>query len=280
MDFALFTRLAAILFTPSDFLPLLLVLGVVLQWTRYRRWGNRLVIGAAVCLLLIFLLPIDDWLAAPLENRFPRPAWPAHVDGVVVLGGGEDGVIFAARGVPAPDLAEGRLVAAAELSRRYPDAKLIFSGGVAPLSPKALSEAFVARNILRQMGVPPSRVILENRARNTWENFVYSKDLAKPKPGETWLVVTSAIHMPRAMGIAARLHWHVLPWPADYFTTGKKDTKDWNASLASHLLELDGVMHEWAGLAAYWLMGRIGDEENGVTRQGTVDAVARPVRAA
>jgi uncharacterized SAM-binding protein YcdF (DUF218 family) len=187
MDLALLSRIIGIIFTPSDFLLLLLILGVVLRWTRYHRWASRLVIGVTVCLLLIFLLPIDEWLAAPLENRFPRPAWPAHVDGMIVLGGGEDGVIFAARGIPAPDRAEGRLVAAAELSRRYPDAKLIFSGGLAPLSPKTMSEAPVARAILQQMGVPPSRIILESRARNTWENFVYSKELAKPRPGETWL---------------------------------------------------------------------------------------------
>lgn len=261
MDFALFTRIAAIIFTPSDFLLLLLVSGTVLRWTRYRRWGNRLAVGSTACLLLIFLLPVNDWLAAPLENRFPRPAWPAHVDGMIVLGGGEDGAIFAARGIPAPDLAEGRLVAAAELSRRYPDAKFIFSGGTAPLSASPISEARVARAMLQQMGVPPARVILENRARNTWENFVFSKELAKPKPGETWLVVTSAIHMPRAMGIAARLHWHVLPWPADYLTTGKKVTRDWNASLVNHLGGLDGAVHEWAGLAAYWLTGRIGNSE-------------------
>ena len=121
---------------------------------------------------------------------------------------------------------------------------------------------------------------MENHARNTWENFLYSRQLAKPKPGETWLVVTSAIHMPRAMGIAARLHWHVLPWPADYLTAGKKGTKDWNASLASHLIELDSVVHEWAGLAAYWLMGRIGTGENASARDGAADAVARPMRAA
>jgi uncharacterized SAM-binding protein YcdF (DUF218 family) len=265
MDLALFSRIAGAIITPSNFFLLLLVLGVLLQATRWRRGGRRLIIGVIAALLLIFFLPIDNWLAAPLENRFPRPPWPAHVDGMVVLGGGENGPVFAARGVAGFSSATGRLVAAAELARRYPDAKLIFSGGMAPFE-KGMSEADVARAIFEQMGIPPSRLILEGRSRNTWENFVYSKKLARPQPGETWLVVTSATHMPRAMGIAAKLHWRVLPWPSDYSTTGKPVGIDWNSSLAARLGTIELAVHEWAGLAAYRLMGRLGDvEENSGT---------------
>ena len=259
MDLALVSRILGIIFTPSDFLLILLTLGVMLQWTRRRRLGRGLVIAATASFLLIVFLPIDDWLAAPLENRFPRPPWPAHVDGMIVLGGGENGAVFAARGVAAFNPAAGRLVAAAELARRYPDAKLIFSGGMAPLTQGKMSEANVARAIFAQMGLPPSRLILEDRSRNTWENFLFSKKLAQPRPGETWLVVTSAMHMPRAMGIAAKQHWHTLPWPTDYLTTGKPAGISWNSSLAARLGAIEFAIHEWAGLAAYWIMGRLGD---------------------
>jgi len=259
MDFALFSRIIGVIFTPSDFLLLLLVLGVLLQWTGWRRWGRWLAIAVTVSFLLIFFLPIDDWLTIPLENRFPRPPLPTHVDGVIVLGGGENGETLAARGVPGFDPNEGQLVASAELARRFPNAKLIFSGGSAPLAKGRASEASVARVIYRQLGVPPSQLTLENRSRNTWENFVYSKALARPKPNETWLVVTSAMRMPRAMGIAARLHWHVLPWPSDYLTSGKMEGVNWNSSVAARLGNVEFAVHEWAGLAAYRLMGRLGD---------------------
>ncbi len=262
MDPALLSRIAGIVFTPSDFLLLLLVLGVVLQWTRYRRTGKALVIAAVAVFLVIVAFPVDEWLGAPLEGRFPRPPWPAHVDGMIVLGGGENGAVFAARGVPGFTPGESRMVAAAELVRRYPEAKLVFSGGMAPLERGPMSEGKVAGVILQQMGVPPSRLILENRSRNTWENFIYTKAIARPQPGETWLVVTSAMHMPRAMGIAARLHWHVLPWPSDYLTTGKKEGMDWNSSLASRLATIEFAVHEWAGLTAYRLMGRLGDSSS------------------
>src|ERR1700722_8287099 len=129
MDFAPVTRWAAVLFTPSDFLWLLLALGLLLQLTRRKKLGWALVIGVTSFLVLMLIFPLDRWLAEPLENQFPRPSWPAHVDGIVVLGGGENGAVFSARGVQAPDPAEGRLIAGADLARRYPDAKLIFSGG-------------------------------------------------------------------------------------------------------------------------------------------------------
>ena len=261
MDIAFVSRILGIIFTPSDFLLLLLVLGVVLQWTRWRNSGKWLVILVTLSLLLVCVFPVDGWLGAPLENRFPRPPTPAHVDGAIILGGGESGAIFVARGVPGYNPAEGRLVAGAELARRYPDARIIYSGGWAPFEQSALPEARVARGIFGQMGIPASRLILENRSRNTWENFVYSKAIAQPRPGETWLLVTSATHMPRAMGIAAKLHWQMLPWPSDYLTTGKAKGIDWNSTIASRLDKIDTAAHEWAGLAAYWLMGRLGDTD-------------------
>jgi uncharacterized SAM-binding protein YcdF (DUF218 family) len=256
MDFAHVARVAAMVFTPSNFLLLLLILGAVLQWTAWKRWGNGLVIGVTVLFILMVIFPFGRWLAQPLEDRFPRPPWPAHVDGIVVLGGGEDGATFAARHVQAPDAAEGRLVASAELARRYPQAKLIFSGGTAAFAKGGLPEASVAREIYVQMGLPRERMIAEDRARNTWENLLYAKDIAKPKRGETWLLVTSAVHMPRAMGIAARLHWQMVAWPADYLTTGNAEDQSFNDSLAARLSSLEAVAHEWAGLLVYRATGR------------------------
>ena len=256
MGFAHLTRLASILFTPSDFLLLLLILGVILQRTRLKRWGNGLVIAVAASLVSIMIFPVDRWLIEPLENRYSRGPWPAHVDGIVVLGGGEDAAVFAARGVQAPDPAEGRLIAGAELARRYPGAKLIFSGGTAAFARGRLAEADVARAIYAQMGLAPARVIPERHSRNTWENLRNSQKIANPKPGETWVLVTSALHMPRSLGIAAKLHWRMLPWPADYITTGRNEGESWNDSLSQRLGKIEAAVHEWLGLAVYRLSGR------------------------
>src|SRR6185437_2326645 len=187
MDLAVASRVAGIVSTPSDFLLLLLLVGVVLQWTRrYQGWGKAIISGTVVLLLLLLLLPLGDWLIAPLESRFKRPPLPSHVDGIVVLGGGENVDGYAVHGLESYIPAEGQLKAAAELARRYPDAKLIFSGGNQPLTGAHISEATVARAVLEQLAVPASRLTLESRSRDTWENLINSKKLAHPKPGETW----------------------------------------------------------------------------------------------
>src|SRR5580700_7289763 len=90
MDLAIFSRISGVVFTLSNFLPLLLILGVLLQWTAWRRLSKGLVIAVAASFLLIYFLPVDEWVRAPLENQFSRPPWPAHVDGVIVLAGGQD----------------------------------------------------------------------------------------------------------------------------------------------------------------------------------------------
>lgn len=258
MDFALISRLAGIILAPSNLLLLLLTLGVFLEWTHWKWFGRSLVTAVTVTLLFVFFVPVDGWLATPLENRFPRPPWPSHVEGVLVLGGGEHPQIFTTRGLGALDSEEGKQVAAVELARRYPGARILFSGGRAPLAGASTSEATVASAELRQLGLPPSRLILETRSRNTWENFVNSKRIAEPQPGEIWLVVTDAMSMPRAMGIAARLRWRVVPWPVGYVTTGRAQGMSWTSSLAVNLGVMEYAVHEWVGLAAYRFLGRLG----------------------
>ncbi len=99
---------------------------------RYRRTllKERLFAGAAVLLFCLLFLPVDQILARPLENAYPRPSLPAHVDGIVVLDGSMNGRVFADRGVPGQTETPLRLLAGADLARRFPDAKLVFSGVV------------------------------------------------------------------------------------------------------------------------------------------------------
>jgi uncharacterized SAM-binding protein YcdF (DUF218 family) len=257
MEFAILSRIAAIIFTPGNLMLWALLVGVILLLTRYVRTGRILLLLVALVALSIAALPVDAWLARPLEDQYPRSPLPAHVDGILVLSGGPNVKVFTARGVPAPDRSEGRLLAAADLARRYPEARLIFSGGIAPVIGGPAPETIVARSVLAQMGIPPDRVTWEDQARSTWENFTYSKALARPRRGDAWVVVTSALNMPRAMAIAERVCWPVLPWPSDYISSGRPEEFG-VIDFASRLSALDIVAHEWLGLAAYRLTGRAG----------------------
>ena len=236
---------------PSNFFVLLLVLAALLLLTRGRRWGMRLVGLLAVLGVALMLLPFGAWLVIPLENRFPIPSpMPAHVDGIIVLGGAVSTVLTQRRDQPTVNEHAERFLALADLARRYPEAKLIYSGGSAsPFMPE-YREADAARAVIDQLGIDPKRMIYERQSRNTEENVRYSKALADPKPGETWLLVTSGWHMPRSVGIFRRQGWNVIPYPVDYLTDGRL-VKIKDPDFAEGLGLLHRGLKEWIGLVAY-----------------------------
>jgi uncharacterized SAM-binding protein YcdF (DUF218 family) len=246
------SKLFWILAQPGNLLLAALVGGSLLG--RRFRLGRALAAAAAALLLAVAVLPVGEWALRPLEERFPRPELPARVDGIVVLGGMVDQVVAHHRGAPALTDAAERLVEFADLARRFPEARLVATGGSGRLDEQDLKEAPVMEEALRRMGFDASRVLFEDRSRNTHENVLYSRDLVGPRPGETWVVVTSASHLPRSVGIFRRAGWPVLGWPADYRTGAGRGVG--TPSLSGNLAMLDFAAREWLGLLAYRLMGR------------------------
>jgi uncharacterized SAM-binding protein YcdF (DUF218 family) len=241
---------------PGDMLVVLLAIGVGLQWTRWRSVGLIISTISTALLVILLLFPIGFWLLKPLEDKYPRPTLPKHIDGVLVLGGVFNPGVYLSRGAPDESDVEGRLVAAAELMRRYPDARLIFSGGSG--DPGIAPEADAARLALDELGLDQRRVSYENRSRTTWENLLYSQKLAKPN--EVWVLTTSASQMPRAMVVAKMLGWKLIPWPSDYKTPTDLYSAGIgpNADLALNLATVNMALHEWIGILAYRVSGRPG----------------------
>ena len=252
MDFATFSKIATRFVEPGNILAVLLALGLVLQWLGFRI-GLWLASAAAASFLCVIFLPIDQWLAQPLENRFPRAREPAHIDGILVLSAGQQRSISVRRGIPVQHFAGGDMIAAAELMRRHPEARLVFTGGSAFGGGTA---ADVAREIFDQLGVDQSRATYEAEARDTWENLLFSQKLVRPKPAETWLLVASALHMPRAMGVAQRLDWLIAPWPTDFLTPAGDGPATSRRSLGRNLATIDTTVHEWLGLLVYRIVGK------------------------
>ena len=247
----LLSKLGWALVKPSTLLLVALFAAAHLLWRGRPRAGRVVTLTVALLALAIAALPICDWLLHPLEDRFPPPAAePAHVDGIVVLGGAvEPRMAELHGGTPLNDSAE-RMTAFAGLARRHPEARLVFTGGSGALRPGLLTEADIAGRLFADLGVDGARLTLERKSRNTWENAVFSKELMTPLPGETWLLVTSAMHMPRSMGIFRRIGWTMVPWPVAY-RTGHDEF-----DLASRLGRIDDAVREWIGLVAYHLEGR------------------------
>ncbi len=256
MAFFYLSKLAWLVTAPDMVWLELLILAFLLAGTvRFRKTGRRLAAVLLVLGLLVVATRPAQWLARPLENRFPHPAWPACVDGILMLTGGERPLITEARGVPEIEMAAPRVFAAVELLRRYPAAQLIVSGGSGdPLAPEA-SEARTVKAVLDQLGVDLARVRFEVTSRNTWENEVNSMAIAQPRPEQRWVLVTSALHMPRSVGIARQLGWTMLPWPVDYSTL-PDETLHSEGRFGKYLDDISFAWREWVGLAVYRLSGR------------------------
>jgi uncharacterized SAM-binding protein YcdF (DUF218 family) len=241
----------------------LLIAGALLgAWLVPRRAGfpRALALGSAGALLLASVAPIGALLIEPLEDRFPQP--PADMPapyGIIVLGGAIDDEASAARGQTILDEGAARLTEAAILARRFPDARLVYAGGSAALWNAHSTEAPQARQLLIALGVDASRIAIEEKSRNTDENARFSAALVHPQSDQTWLLVTSAYHTPRAMGLFAKAGFSVRAYPVDYRSLG--GARDWrlNVDPSRGLRLFDLAVHEWLGLIAYRMSGRIDD---------------------
>jgi len=260
--FFYFAKVLWFIAQPSCFIAFLIAYGAILIWTGWARWGRRFVTSGAVLLLIAGLSPLGNALILPLEDRFPRADVdaPPPPTGFIVLGGAEDRVVGAARGVPALNEAAEREVETVMLSRRFPEAKIAFSGGDAAIFYKSASEASGFAALLTGMGVASDRLILEASARDTYENASFLKaELDKQGllgPGTRWLLITSAYHLPRSMGVFREVGLPVEPWPVDYRTRGLADLTRPFDKVSEGLRRVDIATREWAGLIAYWLAGR------------------------
>lgn len=241
---------------PSNLLMIGTTAGALLLVTGWRKAGTRLVVVFASALTIVGVLPVGAWLLLPLENRFPAdPRLPERLDGVIVLGGATKDRLTAARGQVVIDDGAERLTAMTALARRLPDARLVFTGGSGGLLGASLSEAEVVAMFLAEQGVEPASVIFESRSRNTHENAVFTRDLVRPEPSSCWVLVTSAFHIPRAVGVFRATGWHVLPYPVDFRTTGRFELLE-QFEVADRLIELDLAVHSWLGMMVYALTGR------------------------
>ena len=254
--FFILSKTVAVLLLPSNLLFVIGFVGLLLLATRWRRAGKRLLLAGFVLLGLAGFLPIGKVLNYTLESRFP-PWDPARgaPDGIVVLGGAIAPALSRIHGAPQLNGSAERVTVIPLLARSFPNARIVYSGGDASLFADQGRETNYLYPLLETFGVPRERVMLESRARNTYENAIFTKQLVKPKPGERWLLVTSAAHMPRAIGCFRRVGFPVEAYPVDWHS-GRGISLQPGSRFAGGLQALDVAAHEWSGLLVYWLTGR------------------------
>jgi uncharacterized SAM-binding protein YcdF (DUF218 family) len=242
---------------PSNLLISIGLVGLILLCTRLTRLASWLVVTSLVLIAVAGLSPLGNALILPLEQRFPP--WDASrgpPDGIVVLGGAIAPDVSAARGDVALTGAAERITATVELAHRYPNARIIFSGGSGDLMAHEALEAPIAVREFEALGIAHDRITAEEQSRNTIENAVFSRLIAQPKPGEHWLLVTSAYHMPRAIAAFRAAGFPIEAYPVDWRTRGPIDAVQPFGSLAIGLRKTDIATHEWIGLVVYRLTGK------------------------
>ena len=247
--------------TPSNLLLSLILLGLLLALLpRFRRRGIALGLIFTLATLGLGLLPVATYLLVPLEERFPvfrDDGRPVH--GIVLLGGAVEASDSAARGTIVANESAERVLDTIQLAHRYPQARILISGGGGTVFGDGVAEAPIIADFLKSLGVDPARILVEDRSRTTYENARFSRELVEPKGGERWLLVTSAWHMPRAVGVFRNAGFPVTPYPVDFRTGGAGNNARPFAFVSDGLRRLDIGTKEWAGLVAYYAAGRMKD---------------------
>lgn len=234
----------------------LLVVGVLFLYTRWWRGGRRFMVLATSLLLLTTVVPTGYKILSFLENRFPQPMEiQEDVKGIIILGGSFDLQVSVARQKTCYNLAAGRIIEFLQVAHKYPHLPVLFSGAGAVDNPYA-NESANMQKLLESLGFDMSRVHFENKSKTTIENAKLSYELVKPAPGDKWLLVTSAYHMPRSVGLFRGAGWNVIPYPVDYHFSPEVSWFDFNYDLSKGIQAWAHGIREIGGMSTNYLAGR------------------------
>ncbi len=254
------SKILTALALPSSLVALMIGLGAVLMLaTRRDKLGRRLLVCGLVLMPLLGIVPVGNVLILPLEQRAAEARPPGDGErfaGIIILGGFEDGWVSGRRPGLAINESGERLTEGLRLAYRYPQAKVIFSGGSGAFLRAGLDAATPVGRYLADVGIVPDRIVLEAKSRNTHENALFTRDLVKPQADQRWLLVTSAYHMPRSLGIFRQAGFDVQPYPVDFRTRGVGDALRLFETIPDGMKRVDLAAREWVGLLVYWLTGR------------------------
>jgi len=243
---------------PVSLVLFLTIIGLALTFTRFRKTARLALLGGILILFIVGFTSTGYLMADALENRCPRPAAPpGPVTGIILLGGGMNAAVNTVRGGYELNRSGDRPLETLRLALAYPEARIVLSGGGSVLSTDTETEAAAAARFLTAFGISADRLIIEDASRTTEENVAGIRDLVAPQPGDTWLLVTSAFHMPRSVGLFRQAGFDTVPWPVDYMSTGRETFGLRLGQPAENVSVTSIMLREWVALLSYWVTGRI-----------------------
>ena len=255
----LISRTAWLFLQPSNLFFVILLLGLVLICKGHRRSGLSTLTACMVFYALVMFGPLTNWLMVPLEKRFSaltNDVAQGPYSGIIILAGAERITTSTHHNQVTLNGAGERLIEAAALARKFPDLPIIYCGGAH--AEGMLTEAEVARKFFTEAGIDLSRIRFDDKSYNTYTNALEAKKLIKSEETGKWFLVTSAFHMPRAVGAYRTAGLNIQPYPVDYRTNLSSSWLGW-PNAGRNFYELDYAVHEWFGLLAYYISGHNDD---------------------
>ncbi|MCF6369124.1 YdcF family protein [Rhizobium halophilum] len=233
-------------------------LAALLAFFGWRRSGGAAGLLSALVLFVTLYTTAGGVALQVLEERFPKPeVEPQDLSCILVLGGALENEVTTSRGGVELNQAGDRYLEALRLALRHPNARILISGGDGSISGAYEGEAGASERLFSAFGLPPERLVKENASRTTYENALQTKDLLARENLSDCLLVTSAFHMPRSVGLFRKADIPVTPWPVDYRTSGVLRLGFDFTQPTSNAQLTSTAVREWIGLFAYYLTGRI-----------------------
>ena len=250
------SKLIWYLIAPLNLILIVLVVVWICQLLKFKKVAGILFSYVIISLIFLSLFPVGNWLLEPLEDRYTSsPMLPGKIEGIIVLGGSIDPGLSHYWGQVETGGAIERELTFLHLAKKYPEAKLIYTGGSSSLVHHEFKEADEAEKFFEYLDFDTSRIMFDRDARNTYENARLTIDKFNPEMKLPWVLITSAYHMPRSMGTFCALGWKVIPYPVDHRTQNNSLTSV-EFNLTGHMLDINLAIHEWLGLYVYYLTGK------------------------
>jgi uncharacterized SAM-binding protein YcdF (DUF218 family) len=250
------SKLLAPLFDPLT-LAILLAFAALVAWKRRRLSIPLLFISVA--LLLVFT---SSFVARPLvhslEDRFPDLGLDAPSAQAIVVLGGTIHMPSAQHHLSALVDPSDRMLVAFRLYRAGKAPLLFCSGGNNPIGNQTgkTPEAIRMAELLEEWDIPPAAIQIETGSINTHENATRTYQILAPRGIHRILLVTSAMHMTRAVGAFRKAGFDVIAVPADFRSGwGEPNIEEKLLPGAHNLINSEAALHEWLGIATYRLRG-------------------------
>lgn len=249
------SKLAWLFIAPDSLFVLLFVFGTLLLWKNKLKWSKRIFTFLCAIVLFIGFFPIGDWILYPLESKYKVNPELKHVDGIIVLSGAINPERTRLWNQTVINDSSERLFAFIALSKKYPEARLVYTGGSGDITNQHDKHADVAARLFREQGLDTTKIAFESESRNTSESSILTKKIVNPQKDEKWVLITTAWHMPRSIGIFCKADWLVIPYPVDFRTKPDKLFRiEW--SFSGHLSQLKIGIKEWLGVLVYSVTGK------------------------